>query len=99
MDGGTTFHFIDATPSDALQIAQEAAGALDVRIGGGPSTIREFLAADLIDYLHVVIVPIVLSRGESLWDGFEELEQRFRTELVASPSGVIHLALTRRSTP
>jgi dihydrofolate reductase len=45
MDGGTTFHFIDATPAEALDTARQAAGGLDVRIGGGPTTIREFLAA------------------------------------------------------
>jgi dihydrofolate reductase len=49
MEGGTTFHFIDATPSEALEIAKDAAGELNVRIGGGPSTVRAFLAADLID--------------------------------------------------
>ncbi|MCU1495925.1 MAG: dihydrofolate reductase, partial [Acidimicrobiaceae bacterium] len=88
MKGGTTFHFIDASPAEALQVAREASGGLDVRIGGGVSTICEFLAADLIDYLHIPIVPIVLGRGERLWDGFEELEQRFSVELVASPNGV-----------
>jgi dihydrofolate reductase len=98
MAGGTTFHFIEATPSEALQVAEEAAGGLDIRIGGGPSTIREFLAANLIDYMHVVIVPIVLGRGERLWDGLEELEQRFDVESVSSPSGVTHLTLSRRST-
>ena len=96
MKGGTTFHFIDAAPGEVLEVAREAAGGLDVRIGGGPSTIREFLAADLIDYLHVVIVPIVLGRGERLWDGLEELEQRFDVESVSSPSGVTHVTLTRR---
>src|SRR5947207_6535390 len=45
LKGGTTFHFIDASPAEALEAAQEAAGGLDVRIGGGPSTIRQFLAA------------------------------------------------------
>jgi len=95
MQGGTTFHFIDATPAEALQVARDASGGLDVRIGGGASTIREFLAADLIDYLHIPIVPIVLGRGEHLWDGFEELEQRFSVETVASPSSVIHLTMTR----
>jgi dihydrofolate reductase len=95
MKGGTTFHFIDATPSEALKLAKEAAGGLDIRIGGGPSTIRQFLAADLIDYMHVVIVPIVLGRGERLWDGLEEIEQRFYIESVSSPSGVTHLKLTR----
>lgn len=96
MKGGTTFHFIDATPADALDAAREAAGGLDVRIGGGPSTIREFLAADLIDHLHIVVVPIILGRGERLWDGLEGLERRFDVESVSSPSGVTHLTFTRR---
>jgi dihydrofolate reductase len=96
MKGGTTFHFIDASPAEALEVACQAAGGLDVRIGGGPSIVRQFLAADLIDYMHVVIVPIVLGRGERLWDGLEELEQRFEIESVSSPSGVTHLTLTRR---
>jgi len=96
MKGGTTFHFIDGSPAEALEAAQEAAGDRDVRIGGGPSTIRQFLAADLIDHLHVVIVPVVLGRGERLWDGLEELEARFNLEAVSSPSGVTHLTFTRR---
>ena len=49
MKGGTTFHFIDASPAQALAAARDAAGGLDVRIGGGPATVRQFLAADLID--------------------------------------------------
>jgi dihydrofolate reductase len=96
MEGGTTFHFIDASPTEALAIAQEAAGDLDVRIGGGPTTIRQFLRADLIDYLHVVIVPIVLGRGEPLWEGLEGLEDRFNIESVTTPSGVTHLVCNRR---
>ena len=96
MEGGTTFHFLDASPAKALEAAREAAGGLDVRIGGGPSTIREFLAADLIDHMHVVIVPIVLGSGQRLWDGLEQLEHRFNVEAVSSPSGVTHLTFTRR---
>ena len=96
MKGGTTFHFIDASPREALDVAREAAGGLDVRIGGGPATVRQFLAADLIDHLHVVLVPIVLGRGERLWDGFEGLEQRFDIESVTTPSGVTHVTFTRR---
>ena len=95
MNGGTTFHFIDAGPEEALQQAREAADGLDVRIGGGTATIRQFLAADLIDHLHVAIVPIVLGRGERLWDGFEDLEQRFDVESVSSPTGVTHLTFNR----
>jgi dihydrofolate reductase len=96
MAGGTTFHFIDASPAEALEAAREAAGGLDVRIGGGPTTIRQFLAADLIDYMHVAMVPIVLGRGERLWDSLEALEQRFHVEAVSSPSGITHLIFARR---
>ncbi|GAA2635347.1 dihydrofolate reductase family protein [Streptomyces axinellae] len=96
MEGGTTFHFIDATPHEALRQAREAAGGRDVRIGGGPTTVRAFLAADLIDHMHIAVVPVVLGRGERLWDGLEGIEERFRIETVASPSGVTHLTFTRR---
>ena len=95
MQGGTTFHFIDASPTEALEAAREAAGGLDVRIGGGPSTVRQFLAADLIDHLHVVVVPVILGRGERLWDGLEDLEQRFDVETATTPSGVAHVTFTR----
>ena len=96
MEGGTTFHFMDASPADALAAAREAAGDQDIRIGGGPDTVRQFLAADLIDHLHVAIVPIVLGRGERVWDGQEGLEDRFEIESVTSPSGVTHLSCTRK---
>ena len=96
MKGGTTFHFIEAAPAEALRIAKEAAGELDVRIGGGPSTVRQFLAADLIDHMHVVIAPIVLGRGERLWDGLEGVEERFAIEAISTPSGVTHVTFTRR---
>jgi dihydrofolate reductase len=95
MEGGTTFHFIEATPAEALRMAQDAAGDLDVRIGGGPSTVRQFLEADLIDHLHVVVSPIVLGRGVRLWDGLEGLETRFDVEAVSTSSGVTHLTFTR----
>ncbi|MFJ9692386.1 dihydrofolate reductase family protein [Kitasatospora sp. NPDC101183] len=95
MEGGTVFHFLDATPEEALRRAREAAGGLDVRIGGGPSTVRAFLEADLIDHLHVVLVPIVLGRGVQLWPGLEGLQERFDTEAVSSPGGVVHLTFTR----
>jgi dihydrofolate reductase len=97
MEGGTIYHFIDATPAEALQLAREAAGGLDVRIGGGPSTVREFLLADLVDYMHVAVTPIVLGRGERLWEGLEDLDQRFKIEMVSSPSGVTHLTFSRPS--
>ncbi len=95
MDGGTTFHFVDAPPADALDAARTAANGKDVRIGGGATTIREFLQAGLIDQMHVVVVPIVLGRGVRLWDGLESLEKDYTIEATASPSGVTHLLFTR----
>ncbi|MGP3985295.1 dihydrofolate reductase family protein [Streptomyces sp. 3N207] len=95
MAGGTTFHFLDATPQEALRQAREAADGLDVRIGGGPTTVRAFLEADLIDHLHVAVVPVLLGRGVRLWGGLEGLEERFAIESVSTPSGVTHLTFTR----
>jgi dihydrofolate reductase len=95
MEGGTTFHFIDASPADALDMAREAAGGQDVRLGGGATMIRDFLAAGLVDHMHTVVVPIVLGRGVRLWDGLEGLEKDYAVEAVSSPSGVTHLTFAR----
>jgi len=95
MEGGTTFHFIDASPDEALATAREAAGGQDVRIGGGVTVIREFLAARLIDHMHIAVVPILLGRGERLWDGLEGLEKDYEIEATTSPSGVTHVIFTR----
>ena len=95
MAGGTTFHFLQAAPDEALAVAREAAGGLDVRHGGGASSLRDFLAAGLVDSMHVVVSPIVLGRGVRLWDGLDGLEERYDIEAVSSPSGVTHLSFTR----
>jgi dihydrofolate reductase len=95
LDGGTTFHFLDVAPADALAVAREAAGGLDVRIGGGPTMLRDFLAAGLVDHLHVVQVPVLLGRGVRLWDGLEALQEQYDVEAVSTPSGVTHLTFTR----
>jgi dihydrofolate reductase len=95
MEGGTTFHFLDATPVEALETARAAAGGQDVRLGGGPTTVRDFLAAGLVDHLHVVVVPILLGRGVRLWDGLEGLERDYEVEATSSPSGVTHVTFTR----
>lgn len=97
MEGGTTFHFLDASPAEALQAARAAAAGQDIRIGGGVQTLRQFLAAGLVDHLHLVQVPILLGRGERLWDGLEGLEQGYDIESVTSPSGVTHLMFSRKA--
>ena len=98
MEGGTAFHFIDASPAEALETARTAADGQDVRIGGGPTTVRDFLAAGLVDHLHVVVVPILLGRGVRLWEGLEGLEADYRVEATSSPRGVTHVTFTRSST-
>jgi dihydrofolate reductase len=95
MEGGTTFHFLDASPAEALEAAREAAGGQHVRIGGGATVIREFLAARLVDHAHIVVVPILLGRGVRLWDGLEGLEKDYEIEATSSPSGVTHVTFTR----
>src|SRR5919109_584873 len=89
------FHFIDASPAEALERAREAADGRDVRIGGGATVIRDFLAARLVDHMHIVVVPILLGRGVRLWDGLEGLEQDYDVEATSSPSGVTHVTFTR----
>lgn len=95
MVGGTTFHFLDASPVEALDVAREAAAGQDVRIGGGPTVARDFIAAGLVDHIHLVQVPIVLGRGVRLWDGLEAVEADYDIEAVSTPSGVTHLTFTR----
>ena len=94
---GTAFHFVDATPQEALRLARQAAQGGDVRIGGGPSTVRQFLRADLVDFMHLMVVPITLGRGVSLWDGTSGVDARFTIETTTSPSGVTHQLWNRRS--
>lgn len=71
MDGGTTFHFVTGGIHEALERAREAAAGKDVRIGGGAATIRQFLREGLIDELHIAISPILLGRGEPLFEGID----------------------------
>ncbi|MGD9999661.1 MAG: dihydrofolate reductase family protein [Ilumatobacteraceae bacterium] len=93
MEGGTVFHFVDAAPAEALTRVRAAIGDLDIRIGGGPTVVRDFLAAGLVDVAHIVVVPILLGRGVRVWDGLEALEQHYAIESTSSPSAT-HLTLT-----
>ena len=92
----TTFHFIDTTPADALEQAKAAADGKDVRLGGGPTTVREFLDADLVDAMHVAVAPIELGAGVRLWDSSDDLLDRFHREIVPSESGVTHHIFWKR---
>ena len=71
MDGGTTFYFVTDGIEQALALARKAAGDKDVKIGGGVSTVRQYLKAGLIDSLHLVSSPVLLGKGEPLFDGLD----------------------------
>ncbi|MFC4139572.1 MULTISPECIES: dihydrofolate reductase family protein [unclassified Microbacterium] len=95
-DNGTVFHFLEATPEDALRRATEAAGGRDVRIGGGVDVVRRFLATGLVDRLHVGIAPILLGRGDSLWQDLRGLEEGCDVTSEVAESGTIHVTFRRR---
>lgn len=92
----TTFHFVDDAPAQVLARARDAAQGRDVRLGGGATTIREFLDAGLVDTLHVAVSPVSLGSGARLWESPEELSDRFHCDVVPSPSGVTHHLFWRR---
>jgi dihydrofolate reductase len=85
MEGGTTFHFITGGIREALDRAREAAAGKDVRIGGGANTIRQYLREGLIDELHIAITPVLLGRGERLFEGVDSRALGYEcVEFVAS---------------
>ena len=71
MEGGTTFYFVTDGIERALALARKAAGDKDVKIGGGVSTVRQYLKAGLIDSLHLASSPVLLGQGELLFDGLD----------------------------
>ncbi|WP_328557037.1 MULTISPECIES: dihydrofolate reductase family protein [unclassified Streptomyces] len=96
MEGGTTFHFTDEPVETVLARAFEAADGKDVRLGGGASTVQQYLRAGLIDELHLAVVPRLLGRGERLFDNLGDGIDGYRVaELVGSPAAT-HARLVRR---
>jgi dihydrofolate reductase len=95
MQGGTTFHFRSGPIEDVLAEATQAAGDLDVRVGGGYSTARDFLRAGLVDDLHLMVAPIFLGRGNRLWDDLRAFELTHKVTSEVAESGEIHVTLTR----
>jgi dihydrofolate reductase len=71
MKGGTTFHFVTGGIHEALDRAREGAAGKDIRIGGGVSTVRQYLAEGLIDDLHLALRPVFLGAGEALFAGLD----------------------------
>ena len=95
MAGGTTFHFVTEGIHAAAEMARAAAAGKDVRVGGGVSTVRQFLQADLIDSMHLAYSPVFLGAGENLLAGLNVREHGFRcTEHIATDKAT-HVVLTK----
>ncbi len=95
MEGGTTFHFVTDGIEAALAKAKAAAGDLDVKIGGGVSTVRQYLLAGAIDELHLALSPVVLGRGEALFAGIDLPALGYRVTQAVPTELATHIVLTR----
>ena len=96
MEGGTVFHFVTGGVGEAFERARDAAGEKDVQIGGGVSTIRQFLEAQLIDELHVAIAPRILGSGEHLFHGLDLTALGYECTTHVPTAAATHVVLTRR---
>lgn len=96
MKGGTTFHFITDGIHSALGRAQAAAGDKEVRIGGGPSTIRQYLEAGLVDEMHIALGPVLLGEGEPLLFGLDMRKLGYRAEQVVPGERVTHMVIKKQ---
>ena len=95
MAGGTTFYFVTDGIVAALEQAKAAAGGLDVKIGGGVSTVRQYLEAGLIDELHFAMAPVTLGRGEAMFAGIDLPALGFKVTEHAASELATHLVLSR----
>ncbi len=93
MKGGTTFHFVTDGIHSALEQAKAAAGDKDVRIGGGAATIRQYLAAGLIDELHIAVSPVILGKGEPLFAGLDLPEIGYVVDRCIAGERATHMFL------
>ena len=95
MAGGTTFHFVTDGIEAALERAVDAAAGKDVRIGGGSSTIQQYLRAGLVDSMHVAIAPVLLGAGERLFEGLAGVAAEYECVELVSSDAVTHARLER----
>ena len=95
MKGGTTFNFVTDGIESALEQARAAAGDRDIRIGGGPSTIRQYLQARLVDEMHVAVRPVLLGRGEPLFAGLDLRELGYQVTRTVPGERATHFFLSK----
>jgi dihydrofolate reductase len=96
MEGGTTFYFVSGGIEEALRLAKQAAGDKDVKIGGGVSTVRQYLLAGLIDSVHLALAPVALGQGEALIHGIDLPALGFSVTEHEATEHAMHVVLTKR---
>jgi dihydrofolate reductase len=95
MEGGTTFYFVTGGIEEALRLAKQAAGDKDVKIGGGVSTVRQYLQAGLVDSLHFAFAPVALGQGEALFPGIDLPTLGFSVTERVTTEHATHIVLER----
>jgi dihydrofolate reductase len=98
MKGGTTFYFVTDGIEAALERAMEAAGGKDVRLGGGASTMRQYLQAGLVDEMHTVVSPVLLGRGERIWDGLDMVGAEYECTRKVAGENATHYLIRKTAT-
>jgi dihydrofolate reductase len=96
MEGGTTFHFVTGGIHEALDRAREAANGKDVRIGGGSSTIQQYLREGLVDEVHIAISPVFLGAGERLFEGVDMRALGYECVQFVASEKATHVVLRRK---
>jgi len=95
MEGGTTFYFVTSGIEEALRLAKQAAGDKDVKIGGGVSTVRQYLQAGFVDSVHLAVAPVLLGQGEALLTGLDLPATGFSVTEHEATEHATHVVLTR----
>jgi len=95
MEGGTTFYFVTSGIEEALSLAKKTAGDKDVKIGGGVSTVRQYLQAGHVDSIHLAVAPVLLGQGEALLTGLDLPAMGFSVTNHEATEQATHVTLTR----
>lgn len=96
MEGGTTFYFVTGGIEEALERAKQAAGDKDVKIGGGVSTVRQYLLAGLVDSIQLAVSPVVLGEGEALFAGLDLAALGFAVTEHKATEYAMHVVLEKQ---
>jgi dihydrofolate reductase len=97
MEGGTVFHFVTDGIEAALERAYQAADGRDVRLGGGVSTVQQYLRAGLVDDMHLAYAPLLLGSGERLWDNLEDAPAGYEVAEFVGTLAALHVRFVRKA--